>query len=105
MEAADVIVFSTPVYWYGCTAKMKMLVDRMRPFVENKKLRGKRAVVVAPSAEGPEACGPMIEMFRMSFDYLGMEIVGEICVEAYEKGEIRKNREEMTRAYKLGASL
>ena len=105
MEEADVMVFGTPVYWYGCTAKMKMLVDRMRPFVENKKLRGKRAVVVAPSAEGPKACGSLIEMFRLSFEYLGIEFVEKFCVKAYEKGEVRKNREEMTRAYQLGASL
>jgi multimeric flavodoxin WrbA len=105
MEAADVIVFGTPLYWYGTTAKMKMLLDRMRPFVENKKLRGKRAVVVAPSAEGPEACDPMLEMFRLCFDYLEMEFVGKILVTAYEKGEIRKNREELEKAYEFGASL
>lgn len=105
MEAADVIVFGTPLYWYGCTAKMKMLVDRMRPFVENKKLKGKKAVVVAPSAEGPEACGSMLEMFRLSFEYLGMEFVGEVLVEAYEKGEILTSKEELERAYKLGASF
>ena len=98
MEAADVIVFGTPLYWYGPTAKMKMLFDRMRPFVENKKLRGKRAVVVAPSAEGAEACDPMLEMFRLCFEYLEMEFVGKILVTAYEKGEIRRNREELEKA-------
>ena len=105
MEGADVIVFGTPVYWYGPTAKMKMLVDRMRPFVENKRLRGKRAVVVAPSAEGAGACGPMVEMFRLCFEHLGMDFVGDVCAKAYEKGEILRNREELERAYRLGASL
>ena len=105
MATADVIVFGTPLYWYVTTAKMKMLLDRMRPFVENKKLRGKRAVVVAPSAEGPEACDPMLEMFRLCFEYLEMEFVGKILVKAYEKGEIRENREEMGKAYEFGTSL
>ena len=105
MEGADVIVFGTPVYWYGPTAKMKMLIDRMRPFVENKKLGGKRAVVVSPSAEGPAACDPLLEMFRRMFLYLKMEFVGTVFVKAYEKGEILKNRKELDRAYELGASL
>jgi multimeric flavodoxin WrbA len=105
MEAADVIVFGTPIYWYGPTAKMKMLMDRMRPFVANGKLKGKRAVVVAPSAESAKACGPMIEMFRMSFAYLGVELVGKICAEAYEKGEVAANQGELDGAYELGASL
>ena len=68
MEKADLIIFGTPIYWYGPTAKMKLLIDRMRPFVENKKLRGKKAVVVVPSAEGPIACDPLLEMFRRMFE-------------------------------------
>ena len=105
MEGADVIVFGTPVYWYGPTAKMKMLIDRMRPFVENKKLGGKRAVVVAPSAEGQAACDPLLEMFRRMFLYLKMELAGTVFVKAYEKGEVIKNKRELDRAYVLGASL
>ena len=105
MAGADVIVFGTPVYWYGPTAKMKMLVDRMRPFVENKQLRGKRAVVVSPSAEGPVACDPLIEMFRRMFLYLKMEFAGNVLVKAYDKGEIAENKEELKKAYALGASL
>jgi len=105
MEAADLIIFGTPLYWYGPTAKMKILLDRMRPFVANGRLKGKKAVVVTPSAEGAKACGPLLEMFRMSFEYLGMEFSGEVLVKAYEKGEILKNRRENERAYELGASL
>ena len=77
----------------------------MRPFVANGKLNGKKAVVVTPSAEGGKACGPLLEMFRMSFEYLGMEFAGEVLVKAYEKGEILKNKREMERAYEFGASL
>jgi len=105
MESADVIVFGTPIYWYGPTAKMKMLIDRMRPFVENKKLEGKQAVIVAPSAEGPVACGPMLEMFDKMFVYLKVERVGTVFVKAYNKGEIAKNKEELDKVLELGASL
>jgi multimeric flavodoxin WrbA len=105
MVEADVLVFGSPVYWYGPSAKMKMLVDRLRPFVENKKLEGKRAVVVSPAAEGAGACGPLLEMFRLSFEYLKMEFVGEVLVNAYNKGEIAENKQEMNRAFELGSSL
>lgn len=105
LEEADVIVFGTPLYWYGSSGKMKLLVDRLRPFVENKKLQGKRAVVVVPSAEGAEACGPLAEMFRKSFVYIGVELVGEVFALAYEKGEVAGNTEDLKKAYDLGASL
>lgn len=105
MEGADVLVFGTPLYWYGPSGKMKLLIDRMRPFVENNRLRGKRAVVVVPSAEGADACGALVEMFRLSFSYLGVELAGEVLVKAYEKGEVAENEDDLERAYVLGASL
>ncbi|HSD57607.1 MAG TPA: flavodoxin family protein [Methanotrichaceae archaeon] len=105
LEAADIIIFGTPVYWYGPTAKMKLLIDRLRPFIASGKLKGKRGIVVVPSEEGPDCCGPLAEMFRMSFEYLGMTPAGSILASAYEKGEIKEKPEELRRAYELGASL
>lgn len=105
LEGADMIVFGTPVYWYGPTAKMKLLIDRMRPFIASRKLKGKRGVVVTPSEEGESCCGPIMEMFRMSFEYLGMTCAGSILAKAYERGEVRDSEEYLERAYELGASL
>ena len=105
MDGADLIIFGTPNYWYGPTAKMKLLIDRMRPYVANGKLRGKKAVVITPAAEGPKACGPLIEMFRLSFDYLEMEFAGKILATAYERGEIKENEKELKKAYDFGISL
>jgi multimeric flavodoxin WrbA len=105
MNEADLIIFGTPNYWYGPTAKMKLLIDRMQPYVANEKLKGKKAVVIAPAAEGPDACSLLIEMFRMSFDYLEIEFTGKILAEAYERGEIKNDHEILKSAYDLGASL
>jgi multimeric flavodoxin WrbA len=105
LSDADVIVFGTPVYWYGPTGKMKLLIDRLRPFIASKKLQRKRGILVSPSEEGASCCGPMVEMFRMSFGYLGMELAGSLLAKAYERGEIRAQPEELRRAWELGASL
>ena len=105
MDDADLIIFGTPNYWYGPTAKMKLLIDRMRPYIENEKLKGKKAIVIIPAAEGPDACGPMIEMFKMSFDYLGMEFAARILAEAYERKEIKGNHKMLSSAYDLCVSL
>jgi multimeric flavodoxin WrbA len=68
LEAADVIVFATPIYWYGPTAKMKLFLERLRPFIASRKLSGKKGILVVPSEEGQDCCGPLMEMFQMSFD-------------------------------------
>ncbi|MHC4642404.1 MAG: flavodoxin family protein [Planctomycetota bacterium] len=105
MVEADILIFGTPVYWYGPTAKMKLLIDRMRPFIASKKMQGKKGVLVAPSEEGPKACKALLEMFRMSFEYLGIEFVDSILSTAYERAEVSGNKDDLKKAHELGISL
>lgn len=105
IEAADVMIFGTPLYWFGPTAKMKLLIDRMRPFVANRKLEGKRGVVVVASGGETKFCKPLIEMFRLTFGYLGIEFAGKVLGQAFDKGDIRQNQAALNKARKLGASL
>jgi multimeric flavodoxin WrbA len=105
LEEADILIFGTPVYWYGPTGKMKLLIDRLRPFIASGKLKGKRGVIVTPSEEGGSSCGPLVEMFRMSFEYLEMTFAGSILAKAYEQGEIGENPADLKSAYDLGTSL
>jgi multimeric flavodoxin WrbA len=105
IDRADVIIYGTPNYWFGPSATMKLLMDRLRPYVANGKLKGKKAAVITPAADGPDACEPLIEMFRMGFDYLGVEFAGPVLVKAYERGEIKSDEKQLQKAYDLGLSL
>ena len=105
MDETDLIIFGTPNYWFGPSAKTKLLIDRMRPYVSNKKLKGKKAVLVVSAADGPQACGPLVEMFRMSFKYLDIEFAGQVLGTAYEKREILSDQKALKQAYEIGVSL
>jgi multimeric flavodoxin WrbA len=105
MEKADLIIFGTPNYWNGPPAKMKLLIDRMRPFVPSRKLKDKKWVIVSPSGEGPKSSRLLVEMLRRSCDYLGMKFAGKILARAFEKGEIKKDQKALKKAYDLGVSL
>lgn len=105
IENADIIIFATPLYWYGPSGKMKLLIDRMRPYLTNKKLVGRKGLLVVPSEEGPNACRPLLQMFRKSFAYLGIEYAGKVFVRAYEKEEVHANKEALKRADEIANSL
>lgn len=105
IEKADLIIFGAPNYWNGPPAKMKLLIDRMRPFVPSLKLKGKKWAVVSPSGEGPKSSRLLVDMLRLSCDYLGMKFAGKILVKAYEKGEILKNQKALKKAFEFGRSL
>ena len=102
LDEADMIVFGTPNYWFGPSAKTKLLIDRLRPYTSNKKLKGKKASLIVAAADGPEACGPMVEMFKLSFNYLGIGFIGSVLGTAYEKREILNDKRAIDEAYKLG---
>jgi multimeric flavodoxin WrbA len=104
-EEADVIVFGTPLYWYGPSAKMKLVLDRLRPYIASKRLGGKRAVLVVPSEEGADACSHVVGMFNLSFGYLEMQLTGVLLPKASEKGEVARQPHVLEEAELLGRHL
>ncbi|HVN96082.1 MAG TPA: flavodoxin family protein [Syntrophorhabdaceae bacterium] len=107
---SDVIVFGTPVYWYGPTALMKGFIDRFVYFncPENRtKIRCKRAVLAVPFEENdPDTALPLVEFFNKSLGYLEMSIVGRLIVPGVTvRGEIAKKTDCMREAYELGKGL
>ncbi len=105
LEDADVVIFGTPLYWYGPSAKMKLFFDRLRPFIASEKLHGKKAILVAPSEEGAEACRFLVGMFELSFEYLGVAFVGKFLPTASERGDVAKQPQTLNEAFELGKSL
>ena len=107
---SDVLLFATPVYWYAPTAIMKAFIDRFsvfnrpqgRPLIE-----GKGAILaVAYEEEGPTAAEPLIRMFELSFDYLGLRFLDRIVVDGVgPKRAILQKPEALEQAYGIGRAL
>lgn len=107
---SDVLVFGTPVYWYGPTALMKCLIDRFVYFncPENReKIRGKSAAVVIPFEEtDPETASLLVPFFEKCFEYLEMNLTDTLLVPGVTKrGEVRKKQDVIEKALDLGRKL
>ncbi len=107
---ADVLIFGTPVYWYGPTALIKAFLDRFVYFncPENRtKIRGKRAILVVPFEEDNyETAEPLIRMFEKSFKYLEMNLIERIIVPGVgEKRDVLKKPDILEKCLNLGKSL
>ena len=106
----DIILFGTPVYWYGPTALMKAFLDRFVYFncPENRaKLKYKSAVIVVPFEEDNlETADLLVRMFEKSFEYLEIPLIEKIIVPGVtEKGEVIKKEEIIKKCYNLGKKL
>ena len=107
---SDVIIFGTPVYWYGPTALMKGFIDRLVYFncpKNRAKIRGKYAVIAVPfEEENPKTAFLLTKFFEKSLRYLEMNLIAEILVPGVSsRGEILKKDTQLEEAYKLGRRL
>ncbi|MBP8626929.1 MAG: flavodoxin family protein [Syntrophorhabdaceae bacterium] len=103
MVESDLIVYASPIYWFGISAQLKTAIDRTVAFMDekfNSRIAGKKAVTLMTC--GSEDAGvfePSLSMFRMIFDLQGLVYVGRVeataCVS--EGAPIKKEFIEKTR--------
>ncbi|HQO63077.1 MAG TPA: flavodoxin family protein, partial [Syntrophorhabdus sp.] len=82
MIDSDLIVYATPVYWYGPSGQLKLAMDRGISFLDNEyssRLKGKKVVTLMTCAEdNTDTFQPALDMFKKTFDLLGMEYAGSV---------------------------
>lgn len=110
IAASGVLLFATPVYWYAPTAIMKAFIDRFVPFNRpqgRSLIEGKGAVLVtAYEEEGPSAAEPLLRIFDLSFEYLGLNLIDRLVVDGVgPKGAVLRKPEVLDRAYDIGRRL
>jgi multimeric flavodoxin WrbA len=108
--AADIIVFGTPVYWFGPTALMKAFIDRLVYFnsPENRGLiRGKSAVLIVPfEDDDPETARLVVEFFEKSLEYLEIKLIAKLIVPGVgSRGDVLHKPQFLDEAFNLGQKL
>lgn len=93
LEKADLLIFGTPIYWFGPSGQMKMLIDRLRPYNKNRKLEKKHAAIVMPAGVGSGDCDLTIDMFKRIFKALGINFMGSVTSEAFDIGDSENDQD------------
>lgn len=103
---ADMVVFVTPMYYFGFSAQLKRVVDRF--YAINGKIKGARkktAFLMAYADTDPKEAQPMIMHYQTLADYLGWEDVGMVVAPGIWTAGSVKNTRYAQAAYELGKSL
>ena len=102
---ADVVVIASPVYFYGISAQLKAIVDRLHTPMRNSFNIKKLGLLLVGAAELENLFDPIIMQYRMVCDFFHLEDAGMVLVRGVkEKGDIT-GRPEMEKAYELGLSI
>lgn len=103
---ADMVVFVTPMYYFGFSAQLKKVVDRF--YAINGKIKGdskKAAFIMAYANSSPKDAQPMIVHYQTLVDYMGWKDAGQVIAPGmWTVGEV-KNTSFADKAYLFGKSL
>jgi multimeric flavodoxin WrbA len=96
---SDLIVYASPVYWFGPSGQLKLAMDRSIAFMDeeyNSRIKGKKVITLMTFAdESPDTCEPALGMFRKTFDLLGLSWIGGVEAPGCTgKGEVKEEYRE-----------
>jgi multimeric flavodoxin WrbA len=107
---ADVLLLSSPVYWFTYCAQLKIFFDRLYA-VQNDTLSAlkdkKIGIILTYGDVDPFRSGAAnaVRSLQDSFNYVGAEIVGIVSGSAGAAGDAKKNKELIRQARELGVQL
>lgn len=110
---SDVLVFSTPIYWYSSTGLMKNLIDRFSQAIRDQRfptlkehLKSVETFVIAVGGDNPRIKGlPLIQQFKYTFDFLNMPFTGYVIGKASKPQEILQDKIALSQAKMLNQQL
>lgn len=103
--AADMVIFATPVYWWGMTAQLKLVIDKC--YCRGALLKGKKVgvLVVGGAPTTDEEYALIRKQFECIASFLNWEILFYKNYSATEKDELAQNSAVVEELKKLGAEI
>ncbi|WYP26499.1 flavodoxin family protein [Alkalihalobacillus sp. FSL W8-0930] len=109
----DVLLFATPIYWYGMTSVMKRFVDRWSQAVRDERypnfkerMSEKDAYIIAVGGDNPREKGlPLVQQFNYICGFIGLNYKGFLLGEGAKPNDILMDHRALEEARELGEVL
>lgn len=105
LRNADIAVIASPVYFYGISAELKAIIDRLHTPMRNKFSIKKLALLLVGAATLPNLFDSIKLQYQLILDFFKLEDIGMVLVRGVkDKGDIKGNI-ALKEAYELGLSI
>lgn len=102
---SDMVVFATPMYYFGISAQLKAVIDRFYAINGKIHIPKKTALIMTYADTEEKEAQPIKKHFETLINYLGWTNVGEIVASGvWTQGSV-KNTKYPKMAYELGKNL
>ena len=103
--AADIILFATPVYWWGMSAQMKLVIDKC--YCRGLQLKNKKVGTIVVGGSPIDSI--QYELIHKQFDcmakYLSWNLLFQKSYYATAKDELAKNTDALKELENIGKNL
>lgn len=103
LVAADMVVFATPMYYFGFSSQLKAVIDRF--YALNGQIKGnvkQSALLMAYADTAPEEAEPMLSHYHTLLRYLGWKDSGTVVAAGMWPAGAVNGTEYSRQAYELG---
>lgn len=105
LRTADIVVIASPVYFYGISAELKAIIDRLHTPMRNEFQIKKLALLLVGAATLPNLFDAIKLQYQLVLEFFHLESIGMVLVRGVrEKGDIEGNV-ALKEAYDLGVSI
>lgn len=105
MRQADAVVFASPVYFFGVTAQLKLVIDRLYALLKEGVKPRRAALLMTCGAPTAEAARASIEMFRQIGQFQKWEEAGVLVAPGMHATCDINGHEILARAEELGLGI
>jgi len=105
LDEADVVIFGTPVYWWGMSAQLKLIIDKC--YCRGLQLKNKKVGTIVVGGSPVDSI--QYELIDKQFDcmakYLSWDMLFKKSYYATARDELEKNKDSMNELEGIGKNL
>lgn len=105
LKAAHIVVVASPVYFYGISAQLKAVIDRLHTPMRNSFPIKKLALLLVGAAELPELFDAIKLQYQLILHFFHLENAGMVFVRGVKDIGDMKGNKALKEAYDLGLSM
>ena len=105
VAAADMILFATPVYWWGMSSQLKLIIDKC--YCRGLQLKNKKVgtIVVGGSPVDSIQYELIDKQFGCMAKYLSWDMIFQKSYYATDSDELAKNKDSIKELENIGKNL